>query len=89
VFSIIAVHGLGAIPSFSWKARGAEQSWLEDPKMLTQAMPYARVLRFGYDSIWFGRRPVRNSVTNVARILNEEIRSKRLVCFFFQMISSV
>jgi hypothetical protein len=76
-FSIIAVHGLGAIPSFTWKAKGAELSWLEDPNMLPSEMPHARILRYGYNSIWFGQMAVKTSVKNVAQALSEAIRSER------------
>ena len=77
------MHGLAAIPAFTWKVKGADMSWLEDPKMLPAAIPNARILRFGYNSIWYGKNPVRTSVAEAAKVLLTEMKYKRKVqpCF--------
>jgi len=63
---IIAVHGLGAIPEFTWKAKETGVNWLSDSRMLPPAVPEARIMRFGYDSLWLGKTPVRTRLGIIA-----------------------
>jgi hypothetical protein len=63
---IVAVHGLGAIPDITWKERTSGINWLSDEKMLPSATPHARILRFGYDSLWMGKTPIRTSLSTIA-----------------------
>jgi curved DNA-binding protein CbpA len=63
---IIAVHGLGAIPEFTWKAKGTGVNWLSDSRMLPPAVPEARIMIFGYDSLWLGKTPVRTRLGIIA-----------------------
>ena len=48
--SIVAVHGLGGDPLRTWTAKDNKHAWLQDPEMLPQALPYARILTWGYDA---------------------------------------
>jgi hypothetical protein len=63
---VVAVHGLGAIPEITWKEKTSGVNWLKDRAMLPSAVPKARIMGFGYDSMWLGRNPVRTSIRNVA-----------------------
>lgn len=38
--SVVAVHGIGAHPEFTWKTNGV--NWLSNPAMLPSAVPNAR-----------------------------------------------
>ncbi|KAF2111135.1 hypothetical protein BDV96DRAFT_499788 [Lophiotrema nucula] len=63
---IVAVHGLGAIPNITWKERTSGIDWLSHDEMLPNAAPEARILRFGYDSLWMGKTPIRTSLSTIA-----------------------
>ena len=60
--------------------KGADKSWLEDERMLPEKFPLARILRFGYDSMWRGPNPVRISVEEIAEHLLSDIVEARKVC---------
>ena len=68
-----ALTGLGAIPCITWRHRRSTSgmSWLEDPQMLLKALPNARTMRFGYDSIWMSK-------TAVIKTSTEELARSRL-----------
>ena len=63
---MVAVHGLGAIPEITWKEKKSGVNWLEHEAMLPNAIPEARIMRFGYDSMWLGRDPVRTNLRTIA-----------------------
>lgn len=63
---IVAVHGLGAIPEITWKDSPSGVNWLSDAHMLPALTPGARILRFGYDSLWLGREPIRTRLPTIA-----------------------
>ena len=60
--SIVAVHGLGADPKWTWIANEGgvkEVNWLADllPKELSDAGIKARIMTFGYESQWHKHPP--------------------------------
>lgn len=63
---IVAVHGLGAIPDITWKDSVSGVNWLSDANMLPALTPEARILRFGYDSLWLGKEPIRTRLPTIA-----------------------
>ncbi|CAH0045530.1 unnamed protein product [Clonostachys solani] len=63
---IVAVHGLGAIPDITWKEKASSINWLSHDDMLPKAVPEARILRFGYDSLWMGETAIRTSLSTIA-----------------------
>lgn len=63
---IVAVHGLGAIPEITWKDSKSGVNWLSDPRMLPSLTPEARILRFGYDSLWLGKEAIRTRLPTIA-----------------------
>lgn len=63
---LVAVHGLGAIPNITWTEKKSETNWLSDERMLPAAAPKARILRFGYDSLWMGETPIRTTLSTIA-----------------------
>ena len=83
--SIVAIHGIGAHPDDTWsKNIGSAESpkyvnWLADPKMLPSVVPDARILRYGYESAWFGRAEMRQQVSAVAQRLLLTLRRVRKV----------
>ena len=80
--SIVAVHSIGVHPDDAWTVNGAE--WLPS-RMSTLVTSKSRVLRYGYDSTWFGSNATRVTVSNVSQRLLLSLRRTRKVCFSFVM----
>ena len=99
-WSVVAVHGIGADPDWTWTASETDEeakvrakkmkvaveeiekirtNWLEAPNMLPKVIPKARIMRFGYESHWFGDTAVKQSVSSVADILLQRLVQKRKV----------
>ncbi|KAH7400986.1 hypothetical protein DE146DRAFT_677647 [Phaeosphaeria sp. MPI-PUGE-AT-0046c] len=76
---IVAVHGLGAIPDITWMERKSKVNWLCHEAMLPSAVPNARILRFGYDSLWMGKTPIRTSLSTIAYKLLLSLTMTRMV----------
>ncbi|KAG9201349.1 hypothetical protein G6514_005721 [Epicoccum nigrum] len=80
---IVAVHGLGAHPDDSWckNAGTAEEprwrNWLIEDDMLLAVAPDARIMRYGYESQWFGQEAMQQSVSTVAERLLRALKRKR------------
>jgi curved DNA-binding protein CbpA len=66
---IVAVHGLGAIPEITWKDSKSGKTWISDSEMLPKSVPEARIMRFGYDSLWLGKTPIRTKLSTIANKL--------------------
>ncbi|CAG8982702.1 hypothetical protein HYALB_00000983 [Hymenoscyphus albidus] len=73
MYSIVAIHGIGAHPDDTWtKNVGTLDApcyvnWLTNEDMLPQAAPNARILRYGYESEWFGDNAISQKTTTVAK----------------------
>ena len=80
---MVAVHGLGAVPLITWNEKRSGVNWLKDDHMLPGKLPQARIMTFGYDSIYISKNPVRTSVQNIANKLLEALNSCRKVAFFY------
>ena len=83
--SIVAVHGMGANSDGAWRQYvGTDKSyvnWLDHQDMLPHAVPNTRIMRYGYESHWFGKDATRNGVRNVARRLLLALKRKREVSY--------
>ena len=81
--SVIAVHGIAADPDLTWTWSDKNQektvNWLCDEAMLPGALPRARVLRFGYDSIWYGPNAVKQRLHAIATGMLEQLCGEREV----------
>ncbi|CAG8979288.1 hypothetical protein HYALB_00012671 [Hymenoscyphus albidus] len=83
VYSIVAIHGIGAHPDDTWcKNVGTPDApccvnWLTHEGMLPQAAPNARILRYGYESEWFGENAISQKTTTVADRLLLTLRRER------------
>jgi hypothetical protein len=83
--SIVAVHGIGAHPDDSWcKNVGAAEcprrvNWLDEADMLPAVAPHARIMRYGYQSQWFGEGAMRQKASTVAQRLLLALRRRRQV----------
>ncbi|XP_014554863.1 hypothetical protein COCVIDRAFT_103834, partial [Bipolaris victoriae FI3] len=79
---IVAIHGLGAHPDESWckNVGTAEEpqwrNWLIEDDMLPAVAPNARIMRYGYASLWFGHIEMRHGMALMAgrflRVLNQQ-----------------
>lgn len=83
--SIVAIHGLGAHPDDSWCANAGTRdsprwvNWLEEADMLPAVAPHARIMRYGYQSQWFGKEMMQQSVSIVAERLLRALKRTRKV----------
>jgi hypothetical protein len=86
--SIVAVHGIGAHPDDSWcKNVGTSENaqwvnWLHEADMLPAVAPRARIMRYGYQSQWFGGGAMRQKASTVAQRLLLALRRRREVRVF-------
>jgi hypothetical protein len=71
--SIVAVHGIGAHPDQTWCKNVSKNeneqryvNWLQDQNMLPSVVPNARIMRYGYESQWFGPDAIRLNASTVA-----------------------
>ena len=83
----MAIHGIGSHPDDAWTApvlseeSGEERyvNWLKDEDMLPSAVQNARIMRYGYESQWFGEQAIHTKVTNVAQRLLLALQRRRKV----------
>lgn len=85
--SIVAVHGIGAHPDETWcKKVDADPpqeryvNWLSDRQMLPAVAPLARIMRYGYQSQWFGEETIGLKASTVAQRLLLSLQRERKVC---------
>ncbi|KAF1961532.1 hypothetical protein CC80DRAFT_402666 [Byssothecium circinans] len=80
---IVAIHGIGAHPDDSWcKNVGTKESpqwvnWLDENGMLPAVVPSARIMRYGYESKWFGEGALRQKASTVAQRLLLALKRER------------
>ncbi|KAH7109609.1 hypothetical protein B0J11DRAFT_401476, partial [Dendryphion nanum] len=83
IIDIVAIHGIGAHPDDSWcKNVGTTEdprwvNWLDNEAMLPAVATQARILRYGYESQWFGLEAMRQNVTTVANRFLIALQRKR------------
>ncbi|KAF2476744.1 uncharacterized protein BDR25DRAFT_209934, partial [Lindgomyces ingoldianus] len=83
IIDIIAIHGIGAHPDDSWcKNVGTAENpqwvnWLKEENMLPAVAPNARIMRYGYQSQWFGEGAMRQNASTVAQRLLLALRRGR------------
>ncbi|KAI1346269.1 hypothetical protein F5Y01DRAFT_321968 [Xylaria sp. FL0043] len=77
---ILAIHGIGANPDYTWVDRETQVNWLKDPTMLPGALPNARIMAYNYASSWFGENAVKQSLRGVAEKLLRAIIEARSEC---------
>lgn len=87
--SIVAVHGIGADPEATWTHRHRdpkdkskvikEVNWISDNNMLPKVFPKARIMTFGYDSVWYGKAPPKLSLKGVATKVLIDLKKHRKV----------
>lgn len=77
LFSVVAVHGLGAHPDYTWTA--GDVNWLRDEHMLPREIPNSRILRFGYESRWLGKEAIQQKLPLVADQLLRNMMASRKV----------
>ncbi|KAI9856990.1 MAG: hypothetical protein M1824_005022 [Vezdaea acicularis] len=84
IVDIIAIHGIGAHPDDTWCKKvgdGVDQhyvNWLQD--MLPAAVSNTRILRYGYESQWFGDNAISTKVPIIAKRLLEQLKLLRVNC---------
>ncbi len=86
VSSIVAIHGIGAHPDDTWckklDAGGTEEryvNWLSDLHMLPAVVPQARIMRYEYESQWFGEETIHLKASTVAQRLLRSLQRIRKV----------
>ena len=84
----MAIHGIGAHPDDSWCKKvgtGTPEehyvNWLSDLHMLPAVVPQARIMRYGYESQWFGEDTIGVKASTVAQRLLRSLQRERRVCY--------
>ncbi|KAI1210128.1 uncharacterized protein F4807DRAFT_70597 [Annulohypoxylon truncatum] len=77
---VLAIHGIGATPEYTWVDRESGVSWLSDSTMLPDVLPNARIMVYNYESFWFGENAVRQSLSGVAEKLLMAFHDERSEC---------
>jgi hypothetical protein len=78
---------MGAHPDDTWcKNVGTAErprwvNWLEEKDMLPAAAPNACIMRYGYQSQWFGKEAMRQKTSAVAQRLLLALQRKRKVSY--------
>ncbi|OCK72845.1 hypothetical protein K432DRAFT_42667 [Lepidopterella palustris CBS 459.81] len=92
IIDIVAIHGIGAHPDDTWcKNVGTTENaqwvnWLAKEDMLPALAPNARIMRYGYQSQWFGKDTMRQKVSTVAPRLLLALKRKREDLLFRPLI---
>ncbi|KAK4118455.1 hypothetical protein N657DRAFT_651298 [Parathielavia appendiculata] len=81
---IVAVHGMGAHPDDTWCTKKIDGdgspvyvNWLEDRRFLPAVAPGARIMRYGYNSRWFGEDAVRTKMSDISQTFLFELKDCR------------
>ncbi|KAI1780338.1 hypothetical protein F4818DRAFT_435546 [Hypoxylon cercidicola] len=77
---IVAIHGVGARPEYTWVHRETQVNWLSHPTMLPAALPKARIMAYNYASHWFGENAVKQTLSGVAKKLLHSLNDERENC---------
>ena len=95
MFSVVAVHGIGAHPDDTWckdveldkSGKLRSVNWLKDPEMLPSSMEDARIMRYGYQSQWFDKDALEQNASRVApglldalKRIRKQTRERNKVC---------
>ncbi len=82
----MAVHGIGAHPDDTWckkvdAGRPEERyvNWLRDGHMLPAVVPNTRIMRYGYQSQWYGDEAISQKASTVAQRLLLTLKRARKV----------
>ena len=78
IYSVIAVHGIGAHPDRTWVSN--KINWLHNEHMLPAAIPNSRIFAFGYASEWLGKEAINQRLPLVAEQLLRSLMSLRKAC---------
>ncbi|RYC65079.1 hypothetical protein CHU98_g1080 [Xylaria longipes] len=82
-YDIVAVHGIGAHPDYTWckiiQQDGKRESvnWLANKTMLPEALPNARIMRYGANTQWFGEDSIQQTVSTIADSLLRALKRSR------------
>ncbi|RDA94102.1 hypothetical protein CP533_6594 [Ophiocordyceps camponoti-saundersi (nom. inval.)] len=76
VYSIVAVHGLGADAEYTWSRKVATGRVHLLRDLIAKDFPEARVLNFAYNSVWWADAPVKTAQI-IARGLLEQLQRRR------------
>ncbi|KAI1126787.1 hypothetical protein F5Y10DRAFT_204916 [Nemania abortiva] len=82
-FEIVAVHGLGAHPEYTWACDAHTQGGGPPKKihvlrdLLAESFPEARILSFAYNSDWLINAPIKTAYQIGERLLDQLVEDRR------------
>ncbi|RSL38063.1 hypothetical protein CEP53_015212 [Fusarium sp. AF-6] len=77
---VVAIHGIGALPSNTWTHPKTKVNWFEEKSMLPAVLPRSRIMAFGYDSLWYGDTGTKKSIEGVAKKMLNGLKQARENC---------
>jgi len=54
-------------------------NWLKDKHFLPAVVPYARIMRYGYNSRWFGEDAIKTKMSDISQTFLFELKHRRKV----------
>ena len=78
----MVLHGVGANPDRTWEYRHSNEratNWLRDEHMLPSYVRNARIMRYGYESRWYGDGAVTKRLSAVSEELLYALKRERKV----------
>lgn len=72
---------MGAHPDDTWcqKIDGNKINWLGDQRFLPAVVPRARIMRYGYNSRWFGKEATRTKTSDISQAFLLDLKEFREV----------
>lgn len=83
---------MGAHPDDTWCKRvdsdngPVDVNWLKDERFLRSVVPHARIMRYGYNSQWFGKDAIKTKISSISQAFLLDLEEYREVGIRFTYV---